>query len=362
MVGCLLSVCLMLTGCSLEEAESMVGGIEENMEMAVSEPQSNTRDYLLQDYNVKEPKDVTINSLSKFDVSGPDYTGISESVSNLEAAEDTEDLGETANGVCISTYHEKKHGSSNRAGDVCVTREYGSDVLSALKGTDFYTEGSYNDSSNGNDVLADAITYLNGTAQSEKTDRDRVRAAIAMLEHDKKVAAAYSCTTSENYSVETNACAKLKSALSKAGAASVVTDSSLKSGLAFNEMAEYASSCGAAVHVVISYNEVQVGTKQTDGWAVYYREPAGGNADSQALAEAVSKALKSSGLQEASSTRSGNGLREVGSYYDNVNKFVVLNYATVPTVVISLGITDKNSKDIATGMSVIADALASFGG
>lgn len=57
---------------------------------AVTEPQSNQEDYLLQEYDVKEVGSVPIEELEMYDVSGPSYSGISEIISDEEAQESTE--------------------------------------------------------------------------------------------------------------------------------------------------------------------------------------------------------------------------------------------------------------------------------
>lgn len=349
-------VSVMLCGCSETELQESVEDTIVNQTAGIIEPQSNQRDYLIQDYNVKKPKDVSISSLSKYDMSGPDYAGISEIVSNLEAADSTESVTESSDGVCLSTYHEKKN-DTKKGGYECVKPEYSSTIISSFSKTDFYKKGGYTSETDCNEFLIDVFNYVKSTKASEQTGRAEVRSIVAKLVSDNQITGGYAFAAERYYRAEVNTTAKMTEVFGD-NFGYVVADTSVNSGLSFTELSAFAARSGVSAHVIVSYNVPQVsGNSNTSGWAIYYKD---GN-DSKDLAEKICESLRSDkSLTEATSKeKNGNrvkyeGCRCVDDYFGNPDMFVVLNYAEVPTVIVSLGddttVTAEMAQKIAEGI------------
>ena len=79
----------LLAGCDNEVADAVVSSVR-GTNAGITEPQGNQRDYLLENYDVKKAKDLKKSKLKKYDLSGPDYAGITEIVSNLDVTDGTE--------------------------------------------------------------------------------------------------------------------------------------------------------------------------------------------------------------------------------------------------------------------------------
>lgn len=353
---------LVLTGCTEEEMEDLAKAETDSIGTDAVQPQGNQRDYLIQDYNVKKVEDVKIPSLKKYDVSGPDYSGISEIGGSIAS---TEMMDESTNGVCLSTYHRKAtSGSHVWQGYVCTKKDDTSEVVNALSATAFYRNGDYDSSTDVNALLKDAQAFINSNTPSTSNDRSELSGVLTSLRTSGAITPGYESVGARYYKVEKDACNIIASSLKDADIESVITDSSENSGLTFVEMTEYAASSGATAHVIVTYNQAQLSSyTNTNGWVVYYRESGSG---SKELADAIYKSLKKEGsLIEAKSENGSEkfkGERSVEEYYGNSYKFPALVYASIPTVIVSIHATDASDTKVAVTAKAITSGIQEWKG
>lgn len=350
---------LFLSGCTYEEASDYASAIVDSVGTDSIQPQGNQRDYLLQDYNVKKVQDVRKSTLKKYDVSGPDYSGVSEIITNGSgSADDTEDNKDSA-GICVTAYHTNGKLAGQNNWFVCKNVSNSSKVLQALSSTEFYKDGDYSESSDVNEVLKDAYAY----SISGGTNASELISKLASLKSAGILTNARISASSSDYKVESTTNGIVMSAVQEASFTAVATDSTQKSGLSGVEAAEYATASGASAHVVVAYKCSQrSGYKNVDGWTVYYLESV---PNSASLADAIVKELRGqTALTEATSTSSSgtrfNGKREVSGYWGNSDKFTILSYATVPTVVVAINLSDSSDKKVAVTAKAIGNGVVNF--
>lgn len=339
----------LLAGCDNEVADAVVSSVR-GTNAGITEPQGNQRDYLLENYDVKKAKDLKKSKLKKYDLSGPDYAGITEIVSNLDVTDGTEIDADSTDIYCFSAYHCT---GSTATGRMCVAPSDAKNILESFQNTKFFKDGNYSLDSDANEFLNKLNAYIVSGSQQTLTERQELVSILNRLTVSDLVRPANETATRSDYKLETGTISVVESVLGNSSIGYVDTLNNNTAYTRYN-MPEYASMAGAKYHVILSFKENQKPTASysRDGWTVYYKSADGSAGVSAELAAKIAESLRAdSDLAEASSIVNNvtfNGCRSIEEYFGNNYTFPIFNYTQVPTVLVvfNSGMSDNNNEKI----------------
>lgn len=373
-----------LTGCDpIETVET----VSDRLENEIPEPQGNKQDYLLQDYDVVDVEDVDIDKLDAFDTSGPNYAGISEIGKNTDSSgsELTEDFS-----VTLSAYSLRKKSATTDpklSMWLCRNSDSTNDIITALKDFEYYKD-NYDENDDVDDVLAGLYAYYyNKNADSDEGRAEKAKIystvwggnAESLRSRGFVTSAYHLLNNSTATTMEGKVLDELRSKLKKQGISAALNSRSYNSALNFREMGLSGAQNGSACHVVISanYGVNSAKYRYSNGWFVLYK---GGTGESEKATEEFANLIyeklkaKLGNLEASDQSNNGGtaieGLRETSVYWDNVEYEPVLNYSSVPTVIVvmdnisSAADTTEMSKNIVRQnfVTAIAEAIAEMRG
>lgn len=346
-----------LTGCDSDLVDTITDSVKRT-EAGVTEPQGNQRDYLLENYDVKKAKDLKKAKLKKYDLSGPDYAGITEIVNDLDVTDGTEMSDTSTIEYCFSAYHCT---GSSTTGRMCVSPSYAKNVLKAFEDTDFFKNGDYNLDSDANEFLNKLNAYVVSGSQVSLTARQELVGVLNRLTMSDLIRPANEVITKPNYKLETETISIVEATLSDKSIGFIDTFDNNTIYTRYN-MPEYASLSGAKSHIIISFRENQKATADSnkDGWVVYYKSADDSNGTSMELATKISNALRTDSSLDEASSKIGNkkfdGCRSIDEYFENEYTFPIFNYTQIPTVLVvfNSGSSDNDNEKIGV---CIANAL-----
>lgn len=356
----MLIIAFTVTGCDGTPSDTITDTIT-RVESGTVEPQGNQRDYLLQDYDTKKPKDLKKDKLKKFDVSGPDYAGITEIVNNMDLESDTELKEDNTTSFCLSAYHCTT--TNAIAGRMCVSPDKASDVLKAFKDTSFYKDGDYTTSSDVNEFLTKLEAYVARGSQSSQTTRQQLVAILNSLTVSDVVRPVTETAANTDYKKETKVIGLIETGLNEKSVKYTDTVSNNDTYARYS-LAEYATLSGVGYHIIISYKESQQAgsSTSTDGWMIYYKNDSHASGKSKLLAEKIVEALREdSSIVEAKSKiddKTFDGCRNMDEYYGTKVGFPILNYEEIPAVLVVL----NSGKSDNSAESIGADILKAIDG
>lgn len=302
-----------------------------------------------------------LEELPEYDLTGPEYVGITEMVSDSDYANaDTTDDTIT---VCISPYH-TQGGNSDLQTYVVKSPNSNDTVWNALKDLNFTTKCGY-DSIERLDDLLDYYYEIQTTGISSgstltQQDLDAIKLKIGRstssgLRGSGDVTSGHSHQTTA-YPLETDIITTIQSVLTSANSglihnlASVkynviVTDSSKNTGLSMKAKSTEAASEGATVHVVIWSRKNS--SDQGTGWYVIYNDGNDVATQSKELAKELFSAMSGCTISAVYDSEVATSSLGTSEYY------TVLNWATIPTVILVVGsYADEDTKGLLSNSTI----------
>lgn len=341
---------LVLSGCdaSTSEFTSWLNNPEGNTASVFTEPQGNSQDFLIQDYNVKEVEEDTITPLEPFDTSGPDYAGISEIIADADASSSGTTTDEST--VVVSTMHTQSPvgGKAKLQNWICKSPGVQGEVWEKLKDTGINCVYAYDKETEVNDLLRVGYAKCNGSRKdSDPVTDDMVQSfknivgatASSGLRGAKKVTTGYSYKTSA-FSVENSIADRLTNVLTSEGYSAVYTKNSATAGLDFVDKSMAGQENYAKCHVVIWSRAASDG--EGPGWMVFYNDATEHSSASMALANYLTEELAECKVSKAIDS----GFAGTGEHFGDSDHYVILNWSTVPTIILVVGdYTDDETYD-----------------
>ncbi len=331
-----------MSGCdaSMSEFTSWLNNPEGNTAANITEPQGNSQDFLIQDYNVKDVEQDTIDKLDEFDTSGPAYSGVSEIIADADAATSGSTLGNSI--VVVSTMHTQSPtgGTSKLQNWICKSPGVRGDVWAKIGALSMNTQVyNYSSEEEANDLLRIAYTKCNGTRKSsDPVTDDMVQEfknvvgsnASSGLRGAKKVVSGYSYKASA-FSIENAIASRLTNVLENDGYDTVYTKNSSSSGLDFVDRSMAGQENYAKCHIVIWSRAAS--NDEGSGWMIFYNDATDYSTASKALSGYLTTALENCSVSKGIDS----GYIGTSEHFGDSDHYAILNWSKVPTIILVVG-------------------------
>lgn len=405
-------IALAISGCG-EDTKGVIEDSINDVTNITDGPDTNKQDFLVQDLNIVDVGKLDKDELAQFDVSGPEYSGITSiggsSSSSLTEGNSTETVADNNSGkvVAITQYHiydSSKNGIKDiKASDLYNIQikpySYDEYLKSAFEGyqissatgmtfesTDFFKTkyGTVDNLPNDtNTIFYDMAKWATGS--STDTQVNQIRAFLVQSRRDKYTASSLGSdliqcekafhviksSKADNYSRETEIAVNLYNKLKSADYKALKTPTDWNRAMTIPAMSNYVYSSGANLNVVIVYGEIPVQYKSL------YEVDNGGylfimsDSDQEQLTPIVSDFKtdyeKSSNPLSIMSYEVAHGSTSIAAQQsgilvsadgfwnvkDNSARCTLLNYEQVPTLIFCVNFTGNSKSD-----SVIANQIS----
>lgn len=302
------------------------------------EPQGNSQDYLLQDYNVVDVEEATLEELPAYDLSGPEYAGITEIVSDNEY-KDSEAVTEKKPTIYLSTYHTDGDDSYGFSKQTLILKSptYANSVYSAVKDTQYGKAKKVTPDGIGAFLRSVYKLYQNNgpSMGSELNDSDfpEIQKILGATEYsglwrNGLLSHGYACHSCVEY--EQNVVSITQKLLEDSGYPVVITPSSGTNALDFELRMLESEGNGAVIHVVVCVQVTRYDL--TDGRLVLYNDRDSEDKVASLFAAKLAEKLKSHPIPVH-----GDGCYGTKELSGDSELCPALNWGTTPKVALVMG-------------------------